>query len=237
MRSRRWRDRCRSRGRSTRSPGARSEKPAQHVVADSRSEQRRRDGFVSRVGVELGVEVLGLLGERRRGPQVEVAARRVERALAPAAARAAVRRARCVRGSPGTRRCRRGWTRSSSAHRGVEHRVEPLRPACPRVVGRERAGGVPEATRVRQGRAARRSSALASAGASPGGTNTAVSVVSTSRSAGRSDATIGRPSCRYSNSFSGDVNRSEIAEAVLGRTSIVAFDREAATLRLGPRAR
>ena len=52
----------------------RREERAQHVVADLRSEQRRRDPLVARVGVQRLVQVLGLLGELDRGPQIEVVA-------------------------------------------------------------------------------------------------------------------------------------------------------------------
>ena len=43
------------------------EKRAQHVVSDSRPEERRRHGLVSRVAVERLVEVLVLLGISTRG--------------------------------------------------------------------------------------------------------------------------------------------------------------------------
>ena len=46
--------------------------------------------------------------------------------------------------------------------------------------------------------------------------------------AGR-DATIARPAAMYSNSFSGDVNRSEIADAGFGSTRIVALRSSSAT--------
>ena len=130
-----------------------------------------------------------------RGTQVEVAARRVED----------VRWQPLQRAPPfiGAMRPRQSGhsTRSKrldeiiAAHRSIEHRVEPLRPARPRVVGRERAGGVAEGRAFVQGlpRGARgpwRGPARRQAG------RTAPSrVVSTSRSAGRSDATIGRPIC------------------------------------------
>ena len=51
---------------------SRREKRAQHVVADSRSEQRRRDRLVPRVGVERLVQVLGLLGIFDARPEIEV---------------------------------------------------------------------------------------------------------------------------------------------------------------------
>ena len=101
-----------------------------------------------------------------------------------------------------------------SRHRTPRRAAPPGGPTCSRARAREPR---PRGTHIRQGRAARRSSAFARAGASPGGTNTAVSVVSTSRSAGRSDATMGRPICRYSNSFSGDVNRSENRRCRVGQ--------------------
>ena len=50
--------------------------------------EARAAGFV---GMELGLEVLGLLGECGRGTQVEIASRVVERALASQAARALIR--------------------------------------------------------------------------------------------------------------------------------------------------
>ncbi len=53
--------------------GAGREKPPEHVVADLRSEERRRDRLVAGVGVERLVEVsrsLGKLGERSK---VEIA--------------------------------------------------------------------------------------------------------------------------------------------------------------------
>ena len=54
----------------------------------------------------------------------------------------------------------------------------------------------------------------------PGGTSHAVSpCLTTSRMAGRSETTMGRPAAMYSKSLRGDVYRSEIAVAVLGSTS------------------
>ena len=56
-----------------------------------------------------------------------------------------------------------------------------------------------------------------SAAALPGTTNMAwTSGVSTSRMAGRSEATIGRLAAMYSNSFEGEVKRVEIAEGGFG---------------------
>ncbi len=52
--------------------GAGPEEFAQHVVADLRSEQRRRDALVARVRVERFVQILRLLRELIGGPQVEV---------------------------------------------------------------------------------------------------------------------------------------------------------------------
>ena len=56
---------------TTRSPGAGARKRAQHVVADPRSEQRRRHPLVPRVHVQRLVQVLGLLGERLARAEVE----------------------------------------------------------------------------------------------------------------------------------------------------------------------
>jgi hypothetical protein len=51
---------------------ARGQEVAEHVVADLRTEQRRRDPLVARVGVQRLVQVLRLLVEPRDGAQVEV---------------------------------------------------------------------------------------------------------------------------------------------------------------------
>ena len=59
--------------------GRRLEEAPQHPLADAGLQQRRRHGLVARVGVQRLVEVLRLLGERRRRPQVQIARPRAAR--------------------------------------------------------------------------------------------------------------------------------------------------------------
>ncbi len=50
-----------------------AEEAPQHPLADAGLQQRRRHGLVARIGMQGRVEILRLLGERRRGPQVQIA--------------------------------------------------------------------------------------------------------------------------------------------------------------------
>jgi hypothetical protein len=63
-------------------PGAELQELPEHVESHFRSEHRRRDRLVPRVGVERFVEILRLLGACRNRPQVEHAAGRREHAVA-----------------------------------------------------------------------------------------------------------------------------------------------------------
>src|SRR3954470_14157403 len=61
------------------------EEPPQHVVPDSRSEQRRSDRRMPRVGVQRLVEILGLLRKCGAWAKVEVPGRSLEMTSAPPA--------------------------------------------------------------------------------------------------------------------------------------------------------
>ena len=114
------------------------------------------------------------------------------------------------RGSPGSGRARAARRRSSSGRDHlVEQRLEPLGAARPS----EYRGRLPPrrapAARPSAGSSSSRAIAAASAAASPARPAArSRRRCRTSRIDGRSDATIGRPAAMYSNSFSGDVNRS-----------------------------
>ncbi len=90
---------------------------AQHVVADLRSEERRRDSLVARVGMQRFVEILRLLGELVRGPQIQILVlRRAIRAarMTGRRDRHPPRRERACRGNQDSGRARPADRKSSS---------------------------------------------------------------------------------------------------------------------------
>ena len=131
---------------TTRSAGPGREELAQHVVADLRSEQRRRHALVARVGVQRLVQVFRPLLEGLVRPQVEKVRRRPAVLLAarlagqrrrftgerPVAGRAADEREQSVaksrRPSPSTRRANSASSRSARrAHVNCAHVRSRLR--------------------------------------------------------------------------------------------------------------
>ena len=202
------------------------EERAQHVVADFRAEQRRRHAFVTRVGVQRLVQILRLLGELDARTQIEIVARRaVVRAAAAPAAPARPGGPASAPWQSGTAHEREQTVRDHqrSAVTSVEQRFEPLGAAVPGVLRRGVERGArqparpapdrraaaeshpPARRRPRARRAAHRRRRAEPRGSTAGPTR---------RSA--------RPAAMYSNSFSGEVNRVEIADAGFGSASTVA---------------
>ena len=188
--------------------------------------------LVPRVGVERLVEILRLLAERRRRPQVE----ELGRAAAATRPHGADERGAAVAGRSRPRQSgqrtrassrsgiigrRRSWATRESAV--SDERLEAAGAPIPTARARSARGRGPASRRAQARASAMRSLAECAAGQararSPGVDEQShrPRSCSTSRIDGRSDATIGRPAAMYSNSLSGDVNRVEIADAGFGQ--------------------
>ena len=220
------RGRCRSRDRRRDRAGSRREERAQHVVADfdPAAAARRARAARRRAAPRPDTWSAPRMPRAAGGRESPARARRTRGRTPGRSAPPARRRAR--RGSPGSERARAAAARSSSrarrprrtapraARRGAPRCNSAHRPrACAREPRAERRIVLDPPDRrppAPADRPARTSSAFAPS-------------CRTSRIDGRSLATIGRPAAMYSNSFSGDVNAFEIADAGFGSTSTSAL--------------
>ena len=182
-----------------------------------------------RIGVQRFVQVFGLLRELDAGTQVEVVA--AGAVVRPAAALARPARRGVPASTPWQSGHRTSDSRASEIIGRRDHsskqRFEPLGPAIPRVL-RHRVAP-PRASRVRPAPGRRRSRSIAAAIAAgisrrhEQRIHPVVQDLANGRQVGRDD---GRPAAMYSNSFNGDVNRVEIAEAGLGSARMSALTQQ-----------